>query len=224
MLDTKPLFGNHGPLDALLLEALDQEARRKFKKIPTLKPEREAQIKETFKNLYLSPDNWLPRKIVAVVHRSDSGEYTLLGAFQKMIHVTNRHLPNGKTISRPTGASKLVRCEGPVSVEEEMIVNGDYWLHGIQPLSIPDFGDNPEGIADHQLAFDLHLGDLGVEASKVQIEVRTERGWIRRVVLRDTTQFFCPTNKIVIFLPKGTEILEAMSFECKKKLKEKVSK
>lgn len=218
------MFGDHGPLDALLLEALDHEARRKFKKLPTIKPEREAKIKESFKALYLTPENWLPRKVIAVIHRDLSGNHQLLGAFQRMIHVTHRTLPSGKTIPRPTGASKLVRCESPCSVEDEMIVTGDYWLHGIpQPLP-PDFGDNPEGIADHQLAFDVVLADLGVEARQARLEVRTERGWTRRAVLRDTTQFFCPTNKVVIWLPKGLDILEAMSFECKKALKDRLSR
>lgn len=217
------MFGDPSPLDALLLEALDHEARRRIKKQPTLIIQREEKIKESFRALYNNPDNWLAGPVIAVIHRAEKGENTLLGAFQKFSHVRRRTLFSGKVINTPTGAIKYERIEGPALPEDQMFVTGEQWLHDIRP-KLPEFPENPEGIVDHQLGFDLSLGDLQVEAKQAQVEVRTERGWIRRVSLRDTTQFFCPTNRVVIFLPKGLDVLDAMSFECKKALKDRLVK
>jgi hypothetical protein len=212
------MFGDRDPLDALLLEAMDQAARRKVKKLPTIQPLREEKIRESFKALYATPENWLPTRCLAVIHRSERGEHTLLGAFQELKHVRHRHLFSGKTVQIATGAMKLERCLIPSEVEDQMFVTGDHWLHGAPPP--PNFPDNPEGIVDRQLLFDLVLHDLQVEAIQAKITVRTEHGWTRRVVLSDTTQFHCPTNRQTIFLPKGLDILDGMSFDCKKALKE----
>ncbi len=218
------MFGQRDPLDLLLLSAMAsaQNRQAKLKKQPTLVLAREAVIHETLKERYLNPANWRPGKILAVIHRAEDGATTLLGAFQHQTHVRHRETLKG-TQHIPTGATKLVRLEGPHPVEDQMIVTGEHWLHDIQ-MKPAEFPENPEGLADHELTLDIHLSDLQVEAKGVKVQVRTERGWTRRVTLRDTTQFHCPTNRLAIFLPKGIDVLDGMSFENKKALKERLSR
>lgn len=218
------MFGARDPLEALLDDAIDQDRRRKIKPLPTLRVKpREEQIKESFKQLYLNPDNWSPGKVLALVHRNEKGETTLLGAFQQLNHVRHCKGLHGTMTIKPTGLGmKLVRCEGPALTVETLFVTGDQWLHG--PPEMQHIPDNPEQIADHDLSFDLLLGEMQVAAKSARIRVRTERGWTRRVCLIDTTQFFCPTGKTAIFLPKGTDVLEGMSFENKVSLKERLQR
>lgn len=212
------MFGQKDFLDSLLDSAMDQEARRKFKKMPTigLKP-REEQVKEAFKSVY-APENWEQGKVFAIIHRSPTGEFTLLGAYQEFVHMRRRKLFSAKVLSAPSGATKYIRCEGVVEVQDQLFVTGDHWLNPPRPLEPPHEEDSGQ-IRDVELSFDLFLGDLQVVARNVKIVVRLERNWIRRVTLRDTTQFVCPTNKSVFFFPKELDVLDAMSFENKVALK-----
>ncbi len=185
------------PLQALLDEAVAIQSRKRVIKQPT-KPDRLEKLKEAFHSTFTNPENWLPGKAIAVIHRAKDGHQTLLGAFREFTHKHNK-------------ARKLCRSPEPMAIDCEEIVTGDWWVRREQP----HFDDHAPHLELREFAFDIELGELQVFAKTALIRVHLRNTWIAKVELIEQTQFVCPTNKMFIYFPAGLDILEGMSFDNK---------
>lgn len=191
------------PLDALLESALAQASLRKVKALPS---KARGEPKEPFNTTYTNPENWLPGKAIALIHKAADGHLTLLGAFQEFNH-------------KRTTARKLCRVTEAMMIDSEEIVMGDWW---VKPREGIKWDENSEHLSTREFAFDLELGELQLFAKAATILVHLKETWIAKVELKEQTQFTCPTNKIFIFFPAGLDILDGMSFENKLALRERL--
>lgn len=193
-------------LEGLLADAMQQARRRKVTNKAIAKP---VPPKEPFRSTFQNPENWRPGKVLAVIHRSAEGKLTLLGAFREYVHM------------KVEGSRKLCRISEPVPIEGEHFVTGDNWLSPHAAI-LPPSEDNPEGIEDRELQFDLEIPCLQIIAKQAKIRVRLEKGWIRSVKLARQTQFVCLASKIFIFFPPNLDVLEEMGFDNKVALKKRL--
>lgn len=190
------------PLEALLQSALNEAGKRKIKPLPG-KDFRLSTIKESFKSTYEKPENWERTRGIALMHRSHEGVTTLLGNFSEFVHRKNKQ------------ARKLVREAAPLAVTDQEFVSGDWWLRTDTLARIQDRNN-------HEVKYttmDILLDELQVFAHKVSVRIHLHDGWIARVELADQTQFICPVNSQFLFLPKGLDVLEGMSYDSKVVLK-----
>lgn len=194
------------PLEALLQEALSQSAKRKVKGLPE-KPDRLDRIRESFKSVYATPENWNRTCGVALIHRSDDGQKTLLGNFTEFVHKKNR------------AARKLVREAQPLAIGKEEFVTGEWWLRAETLARIKDSNHHEVRTAAIER---LELSDLQVYAEHVLVRVHLHQSWIARVELAEQTQFVSPLNDQILYLPIEVDILDSMTIEAKMKLREEL--
>ena len=193
-------------LDDLLASA-KREAHERGKKPPRASTPRPPSEAETLRSRFENPENWLAKRTLAVVHRAPEGTLTLLGAFKEHVFRSDPH------------TRKLIRIEEPSAVEGQEFVTGDYWL---KPRFSAEFPEWQDGIEDREIFFDLELDSIQAHAHGVPLTVRLENGWIRSAKLRFNTQLVCPTNRVFFFLPRGLDVLEAMSFANKVAMKKEL--
>ena len=181
------------PLDALLASAKQQAYNTKVK--PHGEDKRKAVIKEAFSTLYTNPDNWNHTRNIALIHEAPNGVLTLLGCFHELTHKKVR------------GVRELKRATEPMAIDAEEIVTGTWWLSP-ETLQRIKAGKEEERI---DLQADLQVDDLEVYALKVPIRVYLHNGVMLRIELGEKTQFVCPTNKRLVFLPAGLDVMEGLS-------------
>lgn len=192
-------------LDALLLDALQQQRRKpRMLPQPSARSAREIILRESFQSTFSKPENWRQCRTLALIHRSEDGQLTLLGSFQEFIH-------------RRLSARKLIRIEVPSPCEGEEIVSGPEWFGGPPPICTIE---NPEALETREISLDLSLRDLEASGRAVRLTVSLRKGFIDCVQLAEPTRFSCVEGKHQIFLPQGLKILDGMTLESKVKLKE----
>lgn len=199
------MLGSKDSLDSLLKSAMAQQKNRKVKPLPE-KTERVQQIRESFRAIYANPENWERKRGVALIHCSNEGAKTLLGNFSEFLHKKYKLV------------RKLVREPVPMLVEGEEFVTGKWWLKK----------DTLQRIEDHnyfeirQTALDVDLEELQVFGKSVMLKVRLRDNWLARVELAEQTCFVCPLNSQFIWLPVGVDILDGMSLDTKKRLRQQM--
>lgn len=188
------------PLDRLLEEALTQDRRRRFKKLPSPKPLalRAISLRENFAN----PDNWLTGSVLTLIHRETQ---SVLGVFQESRH-------------RRIDIRQLHRISTPMPIDKIEYVSGNRWLNSSPPWE-GQYLDSPDRNSSIELYFNLSLPELGVSADQVRIEVCLESGWIRSVLLKEPILLSSPCGKSHISLPSGVNVLDIMGHDNKVSLR-----
>lgn len=196
-----PLFAD--PLDRLLSDAMANERRRKFKKLPSTKlpSQKTLSLRESFTN----PANWTPfsPQAIALIHRS-GGTLTLLGAFRE-----RRHLR--------LDIRELVRTEEPLPMSHQEFVSGPHWLNP-RPYDGP-ISPDPEIHTQRELIINLVFPELSLSSEQVKVVVHLESGWMRSVCLSHRTLFQSPDGRVHTWFPQNLDVLDVMSFESKVSLK-----
>lgn len=184
------------PLDRLLQDALSQERRRRFKKLPAIKAPalKTISLRENFAN----PENWITGPVLALIHTET---LTFLGAFQETRH-------------RRIDIRQLHRITEPMPIDRQEYVSGPRWLNPSPPWEgpPPEFPDPNRFL---NLVFDLSFPELGVSADEVGLEIHLENGWIRSVCLKQPTAFSSPCGRSHITLPSGVNVLDVMGHDNK---------
>lgn len=199
--DLIPAFLN--PLEDLLIEALAHATPPKHRRVrnAALDPKETSRLghhSEVFSN----PENWTRTRGVALIHRETN---TLLGNFSEYVH------------SRDRSARKLVRETEPLAIEGSEWVSGPLWLEW--PADIP----SPERqVSIVECLVDLYLPELGVRSLAVGVDVTLSYGGIAHVTLRDATYFVSDDRRSAFRLPKGLDVLEGLSLDCKLALRAEV--
>lgn len=175
-----------------LLEEAKLEASRKT--VRNAKPADPAKIKiaKTFAN----PENWEHTRTVALIHTDSS---TLLGNFHEFIH---KLCPD---------ARKLVRVTEPCATDGTEWVNGDWYLTREEEAH----QDQTQWIRTEEVIAGVTLAEMGLHCPEAVVLVRIEFGGIARVELADVTRFTCPARNTFMMLPKGIDVLPAMSMDSK---------
>jgi len=181
------------PLESLLNEALAEGSRKRVLASPN-KPER-AEKRLRADKRFANPDRWKPTKVVALMHLESM---ILLGNFQEFMHDS-------------LAARKLCRLEGPAVCDELEWVKGDQWLTPKQDerLVAERWSESREVVCG------ITLATVGLHCPAASVCVRLEFGGMACVVLLDATRFTCPSRNTFMLLPKGLDVIEAMSFDSK---------
>lgn len=186
------------------LDSLWAESRRALREAEERKPKLAPTPKASVRETYTLPENWLPGRILALIHEES---HSLIGNYQEFSHRTEK------------GARKLVRLEGPAVPTGTEIVRG--WEH----LGAETKGHLIEAQVwevEREVVIDLPLALLGVHASGVPLKVCLRFGAIVRAELKDHTTFSSLDGQMVITLPRGTNVLEVLSLEGKLALREEL--
>lgn len=146
--------------------------------------------------LFLKPENWERTRGVALVHAETD---TLLGNFSEYVH---RSVPNTR---------KLLRESSPITIHRVEKVSGSWWLAERRPYVDASMQWNTQ----REAVVAVQLPELGVAHPLCELTVGLYLGGITRVELSADTQFAGPGGKELLFLPKGTNILECMSTDSK---------
>jgi hypothetical protein len=148
--------------------------------------------------LYSNPAYWKRSRGVALLHEETQ---TILGNFSEYIHL------------REPGTKKLVREDGPLLVDAVLPVSGEWYISRIaEPPA------HREAYHTTQTVFvDLHLDQLRVHSPLVEVVVFLHAGGVDRIELALDTVFAADAGEPEVFLtlPKGTNIREVASRECK---------
>ena len=199
----KPLLLDD-PLEDLFTEAQFAAANGKKAKraADPSKAKHLADASKTMHELFTLSENWHRTQGVALIHKETE---TLLGNFSEYLHNTVK------------GARKLVREEAPITVSAAEYVEGSWWLG-------PDIKPVPrEEWREQRRAFiKIHLPTLGLFAPLVAVVAHIAFGGIHRVELEENTQFADEAGKILVTLPAGVSILDALSWDAKVSLKKEI--
>lgn len=192
------------PLERLLKDAVAQQARRKANAVTT--KSKPTPDKIPFNTTFTNPENWTRSRGLALIHKSDTGLMTLLGNFGEYVH------------NRVRGVRKLLREDGPISVDGQEIVTGAWWLtkevaHRLSPS---------EEVEDVELSLDVILPGMGVHCQEAKLAVRLLHNAFFRVELAEQTRFIDPENNTFLFFPAGLDILDGLSYTTKLELRKKL--
>lgn len=188
--------------DLSSLDDLFREARahilaeRKAKAAAVIRKTSEPE-KVSTQALYLDPENWERKRGVALIHEETE---TVLGNFSEYIH---------RSVA---GARKLVREEAPISVSAVERVSGSWWLGAARrPEPRKEWHEKRRAI------FHLHLSVLRVHSPLCEVVAHLSYGSLARVELAEDSQFAQEEGdgEQLMFLPKGTNVLEVMSQDSK---------
>jgi hypothetical protein len=183
--------------DTTSLEELFAEAGRELHKARRLKaadPAPEAPAAALFSN----PANWTRKRGIALVHAETQ---TLLGNFTELVHRS------------VVGARRLVRESTPMLVEATEYVSGDWWLGTETPIP-----EAPKAWHERRSVISsLELSDLAVSSPIAELLVHLAFGGVERVELAADTLLAQSAGPLahLVMLPAGTNILPAMTQDCK---------
>jgi len=195
-------FGSDS-LDSLFASAM--EAERLHPQKPRMKnAEPETPKKLKTKDYYTLPENWIPGRVVALMHEESR---TLIGNFREYTH------------KREKGCRDLQRIDGPV----EAPVAIEY-VRGWEVLGdrAPQFQAQTWTSTQEILMPELRLAYLGVSAKTVLLTAFLSFGGIVRVELKEHTRFVSPTGNRLLTLPTGTNVLEVMDLDGKIELRKEL--
>lgn len=177
------------PLEDLLAECEAAGPARKRTKRP------EVEAPRTFSSQFSDPERWERKRGVALIHAETE---TLLGNFSEYVH---RSVP---------GARKLIREEAPLLVSATERVSGSWWLGDSRKPEPRQAWHTQRNALIH-----LHLPSLGVHAPLVEVTAFLSYGGIARVELTSPTRFADDHGQVLLDLPQGTNVLDAMSLDGK---------
>lgn len=192
---------NLDPLDGLLQEALAEQFVRKDNT-----KQRAVHIKGSPRDgrhdkplradpRFANPENWNKGPAVALMHLESM---TLLGNFQEFIH-------------KSFTATKLVRLTEPMACEETRWVRGEGWLTPEEEKH----AEPERWVETREIRCGITLAQVGLHCPDAEVMVRLEFGGIARVELKELTRFTCPARDTFMLLPKGLDVIEAMSLDSK---------
>lgn len=140
--------------------------------------------------------NWTRTKGVCLVHQET---YSLLGNFSEYRHTRYRD------------ARKLIRELDPIQIDGIEYVSGPQWV----PTERVE-AELQRSITSTPAILDITLHELGLRSPAVEVRVEILYGnAIQRVELSERTEFHSLDLMRTVWLPKGLDILNGMSFESK---------
>ncbi len=184
-------------LDDLYNEAMLAKSMKNAKQAriadPSLKNSLDALAKK-MRELYTLPENWERTRGVALI---DKATQTLVGNFSEYLHKTVPH------------TRKLLREHTPISIDAVEMTEG--YLG--EQMEFRLRGNNWE--IEHQVVADVLLDELGVGCPHVKMTAYTKLGATVRVCLQEQVQFASVNGAMLLMLPAGTNIWEAMGTDSK---------
>lgn len=187
------------PLDDLWRETEKEIAKKRSSRtVKAFPTDRRSLARPHLPPGYADPGNWTAGRTISLIHRSGD-VLTLLGNFREYFYP---HLP---------GARQLRRVDSPLPTEGTEFVEGDWWLHP----SVADLARPERWVEEREMVIGATLSECGLHCPEALVCVRLSFGGIARVELIDATQFTCPARNTFLILPKGTDILSALSFDSK---------
>lgn len=192
------------PLEDLYTDALLNAAQKPRRKAdPSIKDALASSTKR-MREVFSLPENWERKRGLALLHEETG---TLLGNYSEYVH---RTVP---------GCRRLVHEHAPIPIDGIERVPGSWWL-----------GERKDYVKasvswteTRQAMLDVQLPELGVAYPLAELVVGLYLGGIMRVELAADTQFASPTGGLLLTLPKGTNILECMSTDCKIALRKELA-
>lgn len=158
------------------------------------KSKRTPEAPQETSTLFTSESNWLRGKTIALIHDESD---TLLGCFVEFTHRSVK------------GARKLIREDTLSICSSAERVEGSWWLgDGRRPEPRQEWHTQRPAIVH------LHLDKLGVHSPAVEVLVHLSYNGIARCELGLDTQF-AGEDENMLFLPKGTNVLEVCSLDTK---------
>lgn len=193
-MDTKLLATD--PLEQLLCEALIAQTPKVTRRTAEQKLSRGdfKAAEKALHELFADPLNWNRIGGVALIHQDTD---TLLGNFSEYKH-------------NSTSAKKFVRETQLLAVQRTEYVSGPWWIEQISKKADP-----ARWIETRDAVVDVVLPSLSLAAFTVPLTVRLEFGGIARAELKEATRFVSANADIVLWIPGGINVLEAMSDDCK---------
>lgn len=199
--EQSPNLAAFDPLEDLFTDAMLHRAKKpKRPADPSLRNALDATAKR-MKEVFSLPENWERTRGVALIHQ-ESG--TLLGNFSEYLHRTVK------------GSRRLVREALPIAIAANEYVSGLWWIGSTQRDRI---AASDKWTTQRQAVIDVVLPELGVAHPVTEVTVSLYLGAITRVELAADCQFSDGQGQMLLTLPKGINLLEAMSLESKMALK-----
>jgi len=194
------------PLEDLYTEVQLAAQARKARRLadPSARSSLDHSAKR-MREVFTLPENWERTRGIALVHQETQ---TLLGNFSEYVH---RSVKNCR---------RLVREHNPIAVAAVETVSGFWWLGEQRPYI--EASRPTEWTVTRQALIDVQLPELGVGHPVTDVTVSLYLGGIMRVELAEDTQFVSPKGEIFLTLPKGTNLLECMSTDCKVALRKEL--
>lgn len=177
--------------DAMLAQGAKNPKQKRVSD-PAFRNALDAEAKR-MRELYTLPENWERKRGVALI---DADTQTLIGNFSEYLH---------KTIP---GTRKLIREHQLISIDGQEVVRG-YLGDEMQMRLHGTWHDTRHGTAD------LWFDELMVGAPTVRFEARLRLGVFIRLDLMEATQFASASGAVLLQLPAGTNVLEALSHDSK---------
>lgn len=187
------------PLEDLYTDAiLAQQTKRKRVADPSLR-EALASTAKKMKDLFNLPENWERTRGLAII---DKDTKTLIGNFSEYRH---------RTVA---GCRKLLREHSPIAISGTEEVSG--WLGESLALRKGEWGMWHDR---REVELDLMFPELMVGHPQIRLSVAIYLNGISRADLLSETQFAAASGNIVITLPAGTNVYEAMGTDGRLKLR-----
>lgn len=189
------------PLDALLYEALREQAQRTHRvKASPNKEDKPLVPKVKLTAGFYESSNWEKVRTISLIHQPTE---TLLGNFNEFQYIHNR-----KT-------RKLLRVEEPTATDGTEFVTGDWWLQQEMERHL----DPQRWVESRSAVIGISLTECGLHCDAAEVIVRLEHGYIARVELAADTRFTCPARNTFLSIPKGIDVQECMSLDSRLALK-----
>lgn len=183
------------PLEGLLTEALASAPLAAKKRKGGMEATRHERA------FFTNPENWNLNAQVQLVHTHENVE-TLIGLFDEFLHTL---APDARRLV----ACTTRRLDKAVRVER---VTGTHWLGD----ELSELKRQPTVLSVPLIVpIDLSMGQL-LHAAPVLATAHLSHGGMTRLTLDEATIFEGRTPREILSLPKGIDVLEGLSGECKR--------
>lgn len=151
---------------------------------------------------YSRPEDWTFHGQVQLVYRRDNLE-VLIGLFDTFNHIIEK------------GARRLLASTEPRDCPRSIeYVTGEHWL---PEERFKMKMERPETQIELIAPLDLSMGQI-LHASPVICTAHLSHGGLSMLTLDETTLFEGNTPRELLHLPKGMDVLEGLTEECKRKI------
>jgi hypothetical protein len=181
------------PLQDLLTEALSQVKGTKRKVTKSGTP---------YGRSFSKPEDWTFHGQVHLVHKGENVE-TLIGLFDEFLHSVER----GARLLKAATESR----DCPRTIEH---VNGDHWIPSDR-MQVKR--ETPTMQIELIAPLDLSMGQI-LHASPVICTAHLSHGGLSLLTLDEVTIFEGNTPREILSLPKGMDVLEGLTEDCKRKV------
>lgn len=181
------------PLQDLLTEALAQTLHTKRKVTKNVHPKSRS---------FSRPEDWTFHGQVQLVHKGQNVE-TLIGLFDEFLHVIEANARHLKAAAESRDCPRKIEY-----------VNGEHWL---PEERMRMKREAPITQVELITPLDLSMGQT-LHASPVICTAHLSHGGLSMLTLDETIIFEGNTPREILSLPKGMDVLEGLTDECKRKV------